>query len=401
MQSHLNRNDNESEAQNASTNSGITERFEIAKVLSSGKTSMAYKAVDKILGQEVTVKTIAPDLVNKERLPEFHRDLKVVSAIDHDCIARVLDYGQTRSSKPYMVLEYIDAPSLKEKLKKNGPLDPDLAVSITVQLLEALIPVHAAGIIHRDIKPSNIFLAAPNAAGHKADQGPIPVLIDFGFGHIRQPNERGIVRSTTGNFAGSPAYMAPEQIVGADEGPYTDVYALGCVLFEMLSGSPPFSAPSDEELLAMHLESLPPPLPALKGKPDQWAEQIEAIIKLMLEKEGSARPGDVAELASALTALLPQKKKSGKEKADKKDKQKKQKAFADDSDPQALPRTESFSLFKLIFTTILFSLIFIVVTTVLNHPHSHRRQVTDKPLTIDSAPAPDSESSAAPDTTQQ
>ncbi|HMP53358.1 MAG TPA: hypothetical protein PKD05_17545, partial [Candidatus Melainabacteria bacterium] len=98
MQSHLNRNDNESEAHNASTNSGITERFEIAKVLSSGKTSMAYKAVDKILGQEVTVKTIAPDLVNKDRLPDFHRDLKAVSAIDHDCIARVLDYGQTRSS---------------------------------------------------------------------------------------------------------------------------------------------------------------------------------------------------------------------------------------------------------------------------------------------------------------
>ncbi|MCA9817763.1 MAG: serine/threonine protein kinase, partial [Cyanobacteria bacterium HKST-UBA01] len=279
------------------------------------------------------------------------------------------------------VLEYIDAPSLKEQLKKNGPLAPDLAVSIAVQLLEALIPVHSAGIIHRDIKPSNIFLASPNAAGHKADQGPIPVLIDFGFGHIRQPNERGIVRSTTGNFAGSPAYMAPEQIVGADEGPYTDVYALGCVLYEMLSGSPPFSAPSDEELLAMHLESLPPPLPALKGKPDQWAEQIEAIIKLMLEKEGSARPGDVGELASALAALLPQKKKSGKEK------QKKQKAVADsnkNSGPQALPRNESFSLLKLIFTTILFSLIFLVVTTVLNHPHSHRRQVTDKPILIES-----------------
>ncbi|MEZ4488035.1 MAG: serine/threonine-protein kinase [Cyanobacteriota/Melainabacteria group bacterium] len=397
MQSHLNRNDNESEAQNASTNSGITERFEIAKVLSSGKTSMAYKAVDKILGQEVTVKTIAPDLVNKERLPEFHRDLKVVSAIDHDCIARVLDYGQTRSSKPYMVLEYIDAPSLKEHLKKNGPLAPDLAVSIAVQLLEALIPVHSAGIIHRDIKPSNIFLASAGDGGNKNDQGPIPVLIDFGFGHIRQPNERGIVRSTSGNFAGSPAYMAPEQIVGEVEGPYTDVYALGCVLYEMLSGSPPFSAPSDEELLAMHLESLPPPLPALKGKPDQWSEQIEAIIKLMLEKEGSARPGDVGELASALAALLPQKKKSGKEKAAKKEKQNKQKAFADSTnngDPQALPRTESFSLLQLIFTTILFSLIFLVVTTVLNHPHSHRRQITDKPLTIQapSASEPDSSS---------
>lgn len=378
MQSHLNKNDNESEAHNASTNSGITERFEIAKVLASGKTSMAYKAVDKILGQEVTVKTIAPDLVNKDRLPDFHRDLKAVSAIYHDCIARVLDYGQTRSSKPYMVLEYIDAPSLKEKLKKAGSLDPDLAVRITVQLLEALIPVHSAGIIHRDIKPSNIFLASPGEGGDKNDHGPIPVLIDFGFCHIRQPNERGIVRSTAGNFAGSPAYMAPEQIMGGEEGPYTDVYALGCVLYEMLSGSPPFSAPSDEELLAMHLETLPPPLPALKGKPDQWAEQIEAITKLMLEKEGAARPGDAAELASALAALLPQKKNAGKEKKEKNENQKKPKNTPGNAD--ALPRTESFSLVQLIFTTILFSLIFLVVTTVLNHPHSHKRQASDKPV---------------------
>lgn len=331
--------------------SGITERFEIAKLLTSGKTSMAYKAVDKVLKEEVTVKTIASKLIKNENLPEFNRDLKAISNIDHDSIAKVFDYGQTRSGKSYMVLEYIEGISLEEYLKKNGALKADLAISIVKQLCDALSMVHEKGISHRDLKPSNIFLVEENDGTTI-----IPVIVDFGFGHIRLPNDRGIEKTIQGNFAGNPIYMSPEQITGQEETTTTDIYSLGCIFYELLTGLPPFKGRSPEETFSMHLETDPPPIPNLVGKNEKTRSDLEEIIFQMLAINPQERPKDAIEIFNYLSALEPVKKKS-------------------------TAQSKSVSILTFLTTTVVISLVLLAASAYFSHHKSKELQASDIPLT--------------------
>lgn len=322
-------------------------------VLSSASGALVYKARDKILGEEVTVKTVSSDHVRHEMLPSFHRDLKIISGIEHDCIARVLDYGQTRSGKPYAVLEYIDGPSLKDCLKERGPLPPEIAIGILKQLLDGLSLCHAQGVIHRDLKPSNIFLV--EAEG----EAPIPVLVDFGFGHIRLPDERGMELSPGGDFAGVPEYMNPEQINGQEEDGGSDIYSLGCVFYEMLTGNPPQCGNTAEEIFKKHLEDPFRDLQNLEGFPAKSMADLNSTVGFMLSKDNSNRARADADLASALTGLLPQKK-----------------SLARDS-----VSSKPFNLLGFSATTIAIAILLIAGSFILNSQYSQERQKTDRPIT--------------------
>lgn len=358
--------------------SGITERFQIEKILSSGKTSLAYKAKDTILEETVTVKTMAPETVKSENIQTYHNELRILKEVEHDSIAKVFDYGQTKSGKPYMVLEYLNGVSLKEFLKAKQSMDPKMALSILRHLCEALAIAHQMDVVHRDIKPSNIFLV------RTPEEERFPVLVDFGFGLLRKENDKGIVKSMDGTFAGESYYMSPEQIQGKEYDYKTDIYSLGCVFHEMITGDPPHRGSSDEETFTMHLSSPLNPLPKLNAN-DDLSFKIQRVTEMLLTKNPEERLGSLEDLLNELETVdpRPQKKQEQEPKPEPKKNQKikiKEKSPETKKLPSRKTSEHSFSFLQFLGSTIVLSLLLIVATTVYSQVESKNRQLADRPI---------------------
>jgi len=236
-----------------------------------------YKGLHLGLRRQVAIKTILPD-PNPNRLAEhrlrFEREARLLSEMRHQGIVAVYDYGEDSGSL-YMVLEFLDGESLYDLLRREGGLPLNRAVPIARALLEALEEPHARGLIHRDIKPSNIMLE--NRGGRER-----VVLIDFGIAKVTE-EEEGTPRTRTGVFVGTPKYMAPEQLGTGEMGPWTDYYALGVLLYRMLTGSTPFRG-SRGEVVASQLRDPPPLLPAELG-----ISPFDAVIARAMEKKSEDR----------------------------------------------------------------------------------------------------------------
>jgi tRNA A-37 threonylcarbamoyl transferase component Bud32 len=261
----------------------LGERYKIEGTLGEGGMARVYRGTDEVLGRTVAVKVLADRYTRDDRfLTRFRREAQAAAALSHPNIVAVYDTGNDGAAH-YIVMEYVEGETLADILRREGPLDPVRAASIAEDVAAALQAAHDRGLVHRDVKPGNVMIDA---------DGRIKVM-DFGIARAAAED----TLTQTGAVLGTAAYLSPEQAQGDRVDARTDIYALGCVLYEMVAGRPPFSGDSPVSLAFRHVNEEPqPPSVYHPGVP----VEIEAVIMRALEKDPDRRFGSAEELSHAL-----------------------------------------------------------------------------------------------------
>ncbi|MBL8622800.1 MAG: protein kinase [Myxococcales bacterium] len=274
--------------------------YRIERKLGEGGMGQVFVATHPQLGYRVAVKVLLPEYTrNPEIVARFFNEARAASRLQHPGIARVFDFGHAADGAAFFTMELLAGEALASRLARRRLLTVAEALTITRQIATALAAAHADGIVHRDIKPDNVFLVPdPDVVG-----GERAKLLDFGIAKLMHDGG-DLVRTRTGAVMGTPYYMSPEQCRGAAElDARTDVYAVGCVLFEMLCGRPPFLGEGVGEILAAHQHV---PLPDPRSLNPQLSEAVVAIIRDATAKDPRARLPAMTALAARCQAARDQ-----------------------------------------------------------------------------------------------
>jgi eukaryotic-like serine/threonine-protein kinase len=271
--------------------------YRITGRIGEGGMGAVYVAEHSLLGRTAAIKVLHPELSHQPDIVErFFNEARAASAIRHPGIVEIFDFGYAKDDSAYIVMEHLAGESLRDRLDAYVTLDPERAASIGRQIASALQAAHDQGIIHRDLKPDNIFLVPDQevAGGERAK------ILDFGIAKLAAGKGNSF-RTQTGQLFGTPAYMAPEQCRGAGRVDHrADLYAVGCILYEMVCGRPPFIGEGGGEVLAAQIYEEPH---SPRELAPQLPEALEAVIMRLLEKDPGARLASATELAKALRHL--------------------------------------------------------------------------------------------------
>jgi serine/threonine-protein kinase len=274
----------------------IADKYRIEAVLGRGGMSVVYRATHVALEQQVAIKVLSAEaLLLPEYVVRLKREARAVSRIRSEHVVRVHDIGELPGGGvPYLVMECLDGLDLSAVLARRGPFPVELAIECIMQACEALAEAHALGIIHRDLKPANLFLA------EAVDGSPCIKVLDFGISRMSQ--RHGLSALTDpGIVLGTPSYMAPEQMEGAETvDARSDIWALGTILYELLVGKPPYSGESLPQLFVRIMRS-PSPRPSAMRAGVRSA--LDDIVTRCREIDPEERFQTVAELAWALSSL--------------------------------------------------------------------------------------------------
>ncbi|MFB7505284.1 protein kinase domain-containing protein [Streptomyces broussonetiae] len=266
----------------------LGQRYELVEQLGQGGMGTVYRAVDHRLRRTVAVKTLSAELVRQPQfLARFQREAHAAAALNHPGVATVYDVGEDAVdgfAAPYLVMEYVEGRTLAHELR-DGPLPAEQAADVAGQVLEALRHSHGHGIVHRDIKPANVMLTRAGTAK----------ILDFGI--AKALSEVATRLTGTGVAVGTPAYLAPEQIEGRDTDHRTDLYAVGCLLYELLTGRPPYTGESPFSVMHQHLVQEPVPPSLLRPG---LSPGVDAVVLRALRKRREDRFADAAEMKSEL-----------------------------------------------------------------------------------------------------
>ncbi|WP_428261388.1 serine/threonine-protein kinase [Haliangium sp.] len=268
--------------------------YRVIKELGAGGMGAVYLAQHSLLGRKAAVKVLLPEMSrNDEIVRRFFNEAKAATAIKHPGIVQIYDFGHREDGSAYIAMEFLEGEGLDRRIKTAGALPVQQALRFTGQIASALSAAHHAGIFHRDLKPANLFLVPDQqvAGGERIK------ILDFGIAKVFQPGDPGAAQTQAGSIMGSPAYMAPEQCQSAGEIDHrADLYSVGCILFEMLCGRPPFDGGGNGPIaiMASQLQD-EPPLPS-SIRPELTAE-MDALVMRLLAKHPSHRPQDAGQLA--------------------------------------------------------------------------------------------------------
>jgi len=271
-------------------------RYVLTAHLATGGMGAVFRAQHVHLRKDVAVKVLRPDLTSSRDIVErFRREAEIASALEHDNIVRVTDFGRSESDHLFLVMELLTGESLFERLRREGFLSPEEAVPVLWQVCAALEAAHALGVVHRDLKPENVFLAR-SASGREVTK-----ILDFGIAKIADPPSG--TETQAGIVVGTPEYLSPEQAMGAPIDARADVYAVGLIAWRMLAGCHPFKADDARSLLMMQATR---PVPPLTGAhPDLAAyPALVATVAKACAKEPDARHQSAALLKDDLVAAL-------------------------------------------------------------------------------------------------
>src|SRR5687768_4937525 len=263
----------------------LDNRYEILAPLAEGGMGAVYRARRRLLGDEVAIKVVRSDLSNETAADRFLRESRIAASLRHPAVVSILDFDIPTGQAAYLVMELLSGPSLQEEIAARGKLDVADVQRILPPICSALHLAHENGVIHRDIKPANIV--AHEYPGNVR----IYKIVDFGVANLR---DTGDATRLTGaqQFVGTVAYAAPEQLNAAGVDARSDIYSLAVVVFEMLTGRPPFSSPNILEIVTAHLMTAPPRLTTLRPDVPHW---LENVVSRALAKEPAARWQTMAE----------------------------------------------------------------------------------------------------------
>ncbi len=268
-------------------------KYRVERVLGQGGMGMVVAAHHLVLDEKVALKFLLPGASSTpELVARFTREARAAAKIKSEHVARVTDVGQLEDGSPYLVMEYLEGSDLADLLAREGPLPVSRAVDFVLQACEALAEAHGLGIVHRDLKPANLFCV------HRGDDHLAIKVLDFGISKVAPTDAPSDRLTQTSSVMGSPIYMSPEQMQSAKSvDARADIWSLGVILFELLTGKPPFDAALVTELVFKVATEPAPPLRSLR--PDAPAG-LERVVARCLLRDRGARFQSVAALAVAL-----------------------------------------------------------------------------------------------------
>lgn len=266
--------------------------------LASGAFGDVFVVRHPDLGVEYVLKLLKAEFkAHGDVVERLKVEARILTRLTHPNLMRVTDFGWSANGQPYLVSEKLTGETLLERVKRLGPMSAREGVDVVIQLLEGLAVAHESDIVHRDVKPANIFLA-------KMDGRDTVKVLDFGIAKVvdaeRSAELGRHLKTAEGMVIGSPAYLAPEQILSRPVDARTDVYAAACVLYRIVGGRTPFVANTTEELIMAHLQEEPPPLSSLGSVPSG----LDAVVARALAKERDARFASARLFVDALREVL-------------------------------------------------------------------------------------------------
>ncbi|GAA2453702.1 serine/threonine-protein kinase [Streptomyces macrosporus] len=274
----------------------IAKRYRIKNLIGRGGMGVVWLAHDENLGRDVALKTmaVAPGITEEQRARDaerFRREAQAVARLDHPGLATVYDLGEENDTR-FLVMQYVIGTTLADRIAEEGPLPIEETAAIGVQIASVLGSVHARNVVHRDLKGSNVVIRT---------DGVVKVL-DFGVAAFLDPDITRL--TTTGERPGSLECMAPEQTLGKPIDHRVDLYALGCLLYNMLTGDPVFAHDSELMLLRMIMEQPPVPPKSLRN---DIPDELEELVLQLLAKNPDHRPDHAGEVWQRLAAWLPER----------------------------------------------------------------------------------------------
>ncbi|MFO0747313.1 MAG: serine/threonine-protein kinase [Myxococcota bacterium] len=273
----------------------ISGKYRIDRMIGSGGMGAVYVATQLAVNRPVAIKVLrqVPGVSEEQLASRFKREALATSKLRHPNTVSVIDFGQTESGMLYLVLELLTGATLTRVIRSEGPLAPERVAAIGKQIAKSLAEAHDQGIVHRDLKPDNVFIADFHG------EPDYTKVMDFGIARLLTTDEH-VTR--TGMMIGTPRYMAPEQAMAKKASPAADLYSLGVILYEMLTGAPPFSGDSGMALALAHINEAPPPL-LLPGYPEPLANGWRGLVESLLQKSPEARPQKATQVAQWLQQL--------------------------------------------------------------------------------------------------
>jgi len=261
----------------------IDGRYEIQQRIGEGGMGVVYKARQTSIDRVIALKMLNPQMAaDQQWVQRFYNEAKACSRLQHPNTIRMFDFGQTSDGRLFMTMEFLDGMTLRQAIATQAPMAGNRVLKVLIQACASLAEAHSIGIIHRDIKPDNVFLL--NMAGSPD----FVKLLDFSVAKLLQENDR--MRTQAGVVFGTPQYMSPEQGRGLPLDARSDIYALGILAFEMLTGRVPFHDENPMNVLQMHLRAEVPPLP------QTVPYEVQAVVRRALEKDPARRYQSAGEM---------------------------------------------------------------------------------------------------------
>jgi DNA-binding NarL/FixJ family response regulator len=273
----------------------LGDRYEIEGVLGRGGMGIVYKGKHLLMNRPVAIKMLNPEHSgDKNVVARFQSEAQTLSQLSHPNLVSVFDFGVTGNNEPYMIMDFHSGQSLESYLLANGILSAKIGIGIFMQVLSGLSIVHKSGIVHRDIKPSNLIISQ--------DHLPQVKIVDFGIAKNHSAEKTRLKLTNTGEVVGTPRYMSPEQCTGKELDARSDIYALGCVMYESFTGKPTFDGDSFYDMVRLHLNEAPSSLPFFQPGVNHPKELVEIIFKA-LNKNPDDRYQSAEEMLDALNKV--------------------------------------------------------------------------------------------------
>jgi serine/threonine protein kinase len=266
-------------------------KYRLDALLGQGGMGRVYRAARPLIGDTVALKILSPEqIADNHAVERFRREAQAAARLKHPNAVNIYDFGVSEAGLVYLVMEMVEGQSLRALIKQQGPLTPNAAAEIFKQVCSALDEAHKQQIIHRDIKPDNIIVEA-NATGLRVK------VLDFGIAKLRDLAPSATNLTQTGSIVGTPHYMSPEQCLGEELDHRSDIYSLGVVLYESLTGILPFNSPTSSAVVVQQVTQQPPPLRSINLG---LSPAVEAVALHALQKRREDRPQTAGNLAQGL-----------------------------------------------------------------------------------------------------
>ncbi|HEX7500913.1 MAG TPA: serine/threonine-protein kinase [Polyangia bacterium] len=272
----------------------VADRYRVIRKLGEGGMGSVYLAEHVVIEKKFALKVLAPELARRSDLvARFLQEARSASRIGHENVIDIMDFGQSPDGLVYIAMEFLDGKDLGEIVRSKGAMEWKEARAIVLQICRALRAAHDKGIVHRDMKPENIFLIQREGQPHFVK------ILDFGIAKVMGLDPNGPRLTRTGMIFGTPEYMAPEQAEGKDTDHRADIYAVGCIMYHLITGQTPFVAESFMTMLTKHL--MEEPVPPSARRPDLViTPEMDALVLKSLEKDRERRWQSMAELVEAV-----------------------------------------------------------------------------------------------------
>ena len=273
----------------------IDNKYRLDAVLGAGGMGIVYRATRLLIGDAVAIKILHPELVKDAQAAErFRREAQAAARLKHPNVVMVYDFGVTEDGLVYLVMELVEGESLRLVIKRNGALPLDISAEITRQVCTALDEAHESNSVHRDMKSDNIVV-------RETPHGLRVKVLDFGIARLLDVSTGTNNLTQTGTVTGTPFYMSPEQCLGEEVDYRADIYSVGIILYEMLTGALPFNSPTPTAVAVQHATRRPSSLRAINMS---IPPEVESVVMHALEKRREARPQSAGALAHELTDAI-------------------------------------------------------------------------------------------------